>query len=322
MTAKADKNDIIKIGVSACLIGQKVRYDGDHQQDRYILETLARYLELVPVCPEVEVGMDTPRETVQLEGKAAAPSMVAPGSGTDWTVRMNRYAKKRSVELAAEDLCGFVFKKGSPSCGVWRTKVYNARGAFKRIGRGLFAEQMIRTCPLLPVEDEGRLHDARLRENFLERIFACHRLKKAFAGRWRRAAVVDFHSREKFLLMAHSPRHYKQLDKLVAAVAKHGPAKFRDLYMTYFMEALAVRATPRRHLKVLQHLVGHLRKHLTKEEQTRVLAVIEDYRAGLAPLIVPLTLLKHYIELHQVPCAERQTYLNPHPQELMLRNQV
>jgi len=304
----------LRIGVSRCLLGDAVRYDGAGARDRYLTDVLAEHFTLVPVCPEVEVGMPTPRETVRLVGEAESPRMVAPGSGTDWTDRMNAWAVRRSRELADDDLCGFVFKKNSPSCGVFRVKLYPEQGLPKRQGRGLFAAEFARRHPLVPVEEEGRLNDPVLRENFIERVL--------FAGRWKRGDAVAFHSREKYLLMAHSPKHYKALGQLVAAVAQHTPAAFRDAYMAGFMEALAVHATPRRHANALQHLAGYLRKVIGEPERKRILALVEDYRAGLVPLVVPMTLLRHYIELHDVPYVDGQTYLNPHPRELMLRNHV
>lgn len=312
----------LRIGVSACLLGQQVRFDGGHKHDRWLTGTLATWCELVPVCPEVEVGMSTPRESVRLEGDPEAPRMVAPRSGEDWTARMNTYARRRARELATEDLDGFVFKKNSPSCGLFRVKVYAEKGMPSRAGRGLFAAAFAAAHPLVPVEEEGRLDDARLRENFVERIFAYRRVRQVFAGRWARGAVVAFHSREKYLLMAHSPRHYQELGRLVARIADEPPAAFRDRYVGAYMEALGVLATPRRHVNALQHVAGHLRGQISDAEQKRVLAVIDDYGRGLVPLIVPATLLRHYVELHEVPYVKDQVYLSPHPRELMLRNHV
>jgi len=310
----------LRIGISSCLLGEEVRFDGGHKWDRWVTGTLAEFVTLVPVCPEVEVGMGIPRETVRLEGDDQAPRMVAPRSGEDWTARMNAYAERRVRELDAEDLSGYIFKKNSPSCGVFRVKVYAEKGMPSRGGRGLFAAAFAARHPLVPIEEEGRLQDAPLRENFIERVFAYRRLRDVFAGRWRRGALVAFHSREKYLLMAHSPRHYRELGRLVAALAEHTPAAFRDLYMEQFMAALAIQPTVRRHVNTLQHLAGHLKRLLGDEERKRVHSVIDDYGAGLVPLIVPITLLRHYVELHRVPWAQDQTYLDPHPKELMLRN--
>ncbi|MCB1182260.1 DUF1722 domain-containing protein [bacterium] len=312
----------IRVGVSACLLGDEVRYDGGHARDRYVVGTLGEHFDLVRVCPEAEIGMGTPRETVRLAGDPEAPRMVAPGSGADWTDRMNRWAAGRARQLAGDDLCGFIFKKNSPSCGAFRVKVYRDQGMPIRQGRGLFAAAFAARHPLVPIEEEGRLTDPGLRENFIERVFALHRLRTLFAGRWTRGQVVDFHAAEKYLLMAHDPAALKRLGQLVAAVKQHDRAEFRDAYMAGFMAALARMATVKRHVNTLQHITGYLREHVSNAEQHRVLAVVEDYRAGLVPLIVPMTLVKHYIELHDVPYVNRQTYLNPHPRELMLRNHV
>lgn len=315
-------SQVIKIGVSACLMGQKVRFDGGHKHNRYLTDTLAEFFELVSVCPEAEVGMGTPRETVRLEGDLEAPRMIAPRSGKDWTEKMNQWSRRRSRQMEEDNLSGFVFKKNSPSCGVFRVSVMQANGQPLAKGRGLFAAEFTRRYPLVPVEEEGRLHDPRLRENFLERVFAYHRVQTLFSGRWKRGEVVAFHSKEKYFLLAHSPRHYKELGQLVAAIAQHKPTDFRDQYLALYMEGLGVKATTKRHVNALQHIAGHLREHVSSAEQQRIHRVIQDYSAELVPLIVPMTLLRHYIDLLEVPYVQDQIYLNPHPKELMLRNHV
>lgn len=242
-------------------------------------------------------------------------------SGEDWTARMNRYSKKRVKELTGEDLHGFVFMKRSPSCGLFRVPVMQKNGQ-PLPGRGLFAMEFTRALPHAPVEEVGRLSDPRLRENFLERVFAHHRVSRLFAGRWKRGDVVDFHSREKYFLLAHSQKHYKELGRLVAAIAQHKPSEFREKYFTTYMEGLAVKATRRRHVNTLQHIAGHLREHISDAERRRIGAVIEDFDRELVPLIVPVTLLRHYIELHRIPYVKDQIYLDPSPKELMVRNHV
>ena len=312
----------IRVGVSTCLLGAEVRYNGGHARNAYVVETLADHFELVPVCPEEEVGMGTPRETVNLQGDAEAPFMIAPKSGEDWTGRMNRYSAKRCRELAVEELRGYVFKSKSPSCGVWRVKLYKGKGPAGRTTRGLFAAEFVKRFPLVPVEEEGRLRDAGLRENFLERVFAYDRLCRLFDGRWKRGDVVAFHSREKYFLLAHSPKHYKELGRLVARIADHKPAEFRDAYLRLYMEGLGRKATVRRHVNVLQHIAGHLRGHVEPGELSQVHTVIQDYGRMLTPLVVPITLLAHLIGRHEVPYVDEQVYLHPHPKELMLRNHV
>lgn len=312
----------IRIGVSACLLGQQVRYDGGHKRNDFTADTLAGFFTLVPVCPEVEIGMGVPRETIRLQGDPDSPRLIATASGADWTARMNAWARRRVRELADQPLHGFIFKKNSPSCGLFRVKVHREGAMPDPRGRGLFAAAFAAANPLVPVEEEGRLADARLRENFIERVFAFHRLQALFAGRWKRGEVIAFHSREKYLLMAHSPRHYKELGRLVAAVADQSPAAFRDRYMALYMECLRVQATTRRNVNALLHVAGHLRGTVAAAEQKRIVAVIEEYGRGLVPLVVPMTLLRHYIELHELPYVGAQTYLSPHPKELLLRNHV
>ncbi len=313
----------LRIGISSCLLGQKVRYDGGHKQDRYLTDILGPYCEFVPVCPELEAGMGVPREAVRLVGAADAPLMIGVRSGEDWTERMNRLAARRVAQLGKMDLCGYVLKKDSPSCGMERVKVYDPDGGLPdRSGIGLFARALLAGLPLLPVEEEGRLNDARLRDNFIVRVFAAHRLQTLFAARWSRDAVVRFHAAHKYLLLAHSPPHHKQLGQLVAAVKQHDPPTFRARYGALFMTALKVRATTKKNCNVLQHLVGHLREHTSAAEREDILTVIEDYRQELFPLIVPITLIRHYVRKHKVTYLADQVYLAPHPKELMLRNHV
>jgi len=303
-------------------VGDEVRYDGGHRRYPYLVDILARYFTLVKVCPEVGVGMTTPRETVRLEGRADAPRMIASETGSDWTARMNRWSRAKVRELKGEDLCGFVFKRNSPSCGVFGVKIHDDRGRPGESGSGLFALEFRRKNPLAPVEEEGRMEDPVLRENFLERVFAYHRLNQVFAGRWKRGVVADFHSQEQYLLLAHSPKHVKELDQLTATIGRGPAGEFKARYMAGFMEALAVKATAARHAKAMRRLAKCLGKRLTAPEQARVVRLIEEYRSGLIPLVVPLTLLAHFSELHEAPGLTCQTYLHSHPKELLLRNRV
>lgn len=322
MNANAEIERPINVGISTCLLGEKVRWDGGHKRSRYITDVLGTYFRFVPVCPELEVGMGVPREPVHLEGELTAPRMVGNKSGQDWTVRMNRYAAGRVADLAALELCGYLLKKDSPSCGMERVPVKNAKGMPDRRGRGLFAQELMARLPLLPVEEEGRLHDARLRENFIVRVFAYHRLRGLFSGRFSRGRVVAFHSQEKLLLMAHSPRHYKELGRLVAAVKDYRPAEFKERYSALYMEALAVKTTAKKNVNVLQHMLGFLRDDLGPAQKQDILQVLEDYRHDLVPLIVPLTLLRHHLTVSGIDYLNDQVYLHPHPKELALRNHV
>ncbi|MBN1211848.1 MAG: DUF523 and DUF1722 domain-containing protein [candidate division Zixibacteria bacterium] len=312
----------IKVGISTCLLGQKVRFDGGHKHDRYITDILGEYFEFIPVCPEVAVGMGTPREAVRLQGDVEVPRMVGVRSGKDWTDPMNDYSRKRVKLFRIQPVSGYILKKDSPSCGMERVRVYSTTGMPARNGRGLYAMELIKQYPLLPIEEEGRLNDVKLRENFIVRVFAYDRLQNLFNDSYKRGDLVKFHTVHKYLLLAHSPECYKQLGKLVADIKKHAPAEMRDRYSELFITALTYKTTTRKNVNVLQHILGFLKKHLTDFEKRDILRVIEDYHKEMVPLIVPLTLLRHYLEKYEVAYIRDQVYLNPHPKELMLRNHV
>ena len=317
----------IRIGVSSCLLGRKVRYDGGHKRNAFVVDSLAPYVEFVPVCPEVELGLGTPRETLRLVRRDDEVRMVMAG-GADHTAGMRRYAKRRAAELAKEDLSGYILKKDSPSCGMERVKVYREPREdgrhlpAEKEGRGLFAEALIARHPLLPVEEEGRLGDARLRENFIERVFAYRRLEDMFDGGWGMGDVVRFHTAHKLVLLAHSTEAYRELGRLVAEGKALGRAELRRRYTEGFMAALARMATTRRHTNVLQHMAGYFKKDLDQASKAELQASIEDYHQGLVPLVVPVTLIKHHVRVLGVDYLAGQVYLDPHPRELMLRNHV
>jgi uncharacterized protein YbgA (DUF1722 family)/uncharacterized protein YbbK (DUF523 family) len=312
--------EIIKIGVSACLLGEKVRYDGGHQHDRYITDTLGRFFTFVPVCPEVESGMSTPREAMRLEGDPSAPRLIAGKSRKDLTGQMLDYCRKKMVELAAADLCGFIFKKNSPSSGLFRVKVYNSSGMPSKSGSGLFAASVTRTFPLLPVEEEGRLCDPLIRENFIERIFCYHRWKLFLGSNPTLGDLVSFHARQKLLLMAHSPALYRELGRLVANGKEHGLPEILAAYENLYMKALAMFATTKKNCNVLQHILGYFKHNLSHDEKVEMLELIAGYHDNLLPLVVPLTLVKHYVNKYDQGYLRQQVYLSPHPSELMLRN--
>jgi uncharacterized protein YbgA (DUF1722 family)/uncharacterized protein YbbK (DUF523 family) len=312
----------IRVGISTCLLGRKVRYDGGHKHDRYVTDVLGKHFEFVPVCPELEAGMGVPRESVRLEGDPDNPRLVGNKTSADWTERVKSYSAKRIVKTDITELCGFIFKKNSPSCGMERVKVHSDKGVPIKQGVGLFAGALMEKYPLLPVEEEGRLNDHRLRENFIIRVFAYHRLKQLFRSRYSRGRLVDFHTRHKFLLLAHSPKHYSELGKLVAAAAKYSPGQMAEIYGKLFMEALRLQATTRKNVNVLNHIVGFMKNYLDRDTKAYILDVIGDYHRGLVPLIVPVTLMRHYIDRYDIEYIRHQHYLNPHPKELMLRNHV
>ncbi len=312
----------IRIGVSSCLLGENVRFDGGHKRDPFLVGSFGRFVTWVPVCPEVEIGLGTPRESIRLERREGEIRLVGPKSGRDLTQVMRAYAERRVRALENAKLCGYVLKKDSPSCGMERVRVYDDKGVPARTGRGLFAEVLLQRLPNLPIEEEGRLSDARLRENFVERVFAYKRLSELFAGRWSVGDLVAFHTAEKLLVMAHSPEAYRRLGRRVAAAKGTPRTALREGYSDELMEALKVLATPRKHANVMQHMLGHFSETLAPAERQELLGLIGDHRHGLVPLVVPLTLIRHYVRRFDVAYLRGQAYLDPHPKELMLRNHV
>ncbi len=312
----------VRIGVSSCLLGQKVRFDGGHKRDAFLVDTFGQFVEWVPVCPEAEVGMGIPREPIRLQRAGASVRLLGVKSATDHTEAMARWSARRAEALAREDLDGYILKKDSPSCGMERVKVYDANGAPARTGRGLFAEALIARLPLLPVEEEGRLSDPRLRDNFVERVFAYRRLRDLFSGRWTVGALVRFHTAHKLTMLAHSPDAYRALGRLVATSAELPRAVVKAEYESGFMNGLATLATPRKHVNVLQHMLGYFRKTLDEATRAELAEIVADYQEGLVPLVVPITLFRHHVRRCGVGYLAGQTYLEPHPKELMLRNHV
>jgi len=314
--------DKLRLGISSCLLGEKVRFDGSHKHDRFLTGTLGRYVEYVPVCPEVELGLPTPRETLRLVGQLENQRLVFSKSGEDITDRMQAWARKRVAELEKEDLSGFVFKSKSPSSGMARVKLYDQNGSPNTQGVGLFAKAFMEHFPLLPVEEDGRLHDPKLRENFIEIIFALKRWRQSVVGSKKRGALVDFHTRHKLLLLSHSTEIYRQLGKLVASLGDQPFDEVCKQYMELLMKGMRLKTTVAKHVNVLQHVLGYFKKQLSADEKQEMLQVIADYRSGLVPLIVPITLLNHYVRKYKQPYLQQQVYLCPHPLELKLRNHV
>lgn len=299
-TTQSNASDRIRLGVSACLLGEEVRHDGGHKRDRFITDMLGPYVEWVPVCPEVEIGLGIPRDTLRLVGTPKAPRLVQDKTGEDLTERMQRYAEDRVRALADLDLDGYLLKRASPSCGLFRVRVYRDNGIPAADGRGLFAAALTAALPALPVEEEGRLNNLAIRENFIERVF---------------------HAAHKFAVLAHSPEHHARLGRMVAAAGALTRAKL-DAYHALLMEAFTVRATRGRHANVLHHMAGYFKQDLAADERAELVEIIYDYRRGLVPLVVPLTLVKHHVRRLGVGYLADQVYLSPHPKELMLRNHV
>lgn len=310
----------IKLGVSACLLGQPVRYDGQHKLDPFLRDTLGAYVEYVPVCPEFEAGFGVPREAMRLEGDPASPRLVTVQTRVDHTDRMNAWARKRVQELEAEGLCGYIFKSKSPSSGMERVKVYNDKGVAVKAGVGLFAAAFMAHFPLLPVEEEGRLQDPELRENFIERIFALQRWRDMLASGRTMRNLIAFHAAHKYLLLSHGDARYREMGRLVAGGGTLPPGERFPQYETLLLRALALKATRCKHVNVLQHILGYFKKQLDANEKQEMLEIIDQYAQGLVPRIVPLTLLNHYVRKYQEPYLATQVYLRPHPIELQLLN--
>lgn len=311
----------IKLGVSSCLLGEHVRYDGGHKHDHYITDILGQYFTFIPVCPEVGCGLPTPRESMRLEGDPANPRLITGKSRLDRTDQMLAFCLDKTEELESEDLCGFIFKKDSPSSGLYRVKVYN-NGVAAKNGRGLFAAAVARKFPLLPMEEEGRLNDLPIRENFIERVFSYRRWKDFLADNPTVGKLVDFHTRHKLLMMAHSPQIYKEMGALVAHGKDLTISALLGSYEELFMKGLSLHATTSKNTNVLQHIMGYFKKHLSHEEKSEMMELIGQYHAGILPLIVPMTLLRHYINKFDQKYLKNQIYLSPHPAQLMLRNHV
>lgn len=310
----------IRLGISSCLMGEQVRYDGQHKLDRYLRDTLGEYVDYIPVCPEFELGLGVPRPTLRLVGDPAAPRLMFPGTGEDITERMQQWAHERCAALSDQTLDGYIFKAKSPSSGMTRIKVYPTvdGGLPQNNGVGIFARIFMDAFPLLPVEDEGRLHDPGLRENFIERIFVMRRWRAMCDENLSLKSLQLFHRQHKYLIMAHDPAACTALGRLVAEA---DDAKALD-YLSGLMDALGKLVKLSGHVNVLQHLMGYLKKELSSDEKQELLDMFSQYRDGQIPLIVPITLMNHYVRKYGVDYLKDQFYLHPHPAELALRNHV
>ncbi len=322
MSEQTIVEDKIRLGVSRCLLGEKVRYDGGHKHDRYLTDTLGRWIEYVGVCPEVECGMGVPREALRLEGEVTAPRLMTHHSKMDFTDQMQNWGQGRLRELENADLCGYIFKSKSPSSGMTRIKVHGPDGKVRHSGVGIWAAMFMEHFPWLPVEDEGRLHDPKIRENFIDRVFTMKRFRDARAQGATSANLIAFHSRHKLLFMAHNPQLYRETGRLVAQSKELGAENTWEAYLPLLTKAFVCQATTKKHVNVLQHIMGYFKKQLSSDEKRELLEVINNYAQQFVPLVVPVTLLNHYVRKYDQPYLKEQYYLNPHPVELALRNHV
>lgn len=310
----------IRLGISRCLLGDEVRFDGGHKGDRFLIDVLGRYVEWVPVCPEVEAGLGTPREAMRLVGDPHHPRLVTIKSGKDHTGTLTNMAEDRVTELKKLDLSGYVFKQNSPSCGVQRVHIYDQHGLLRKNGIGIFAKAFVEQFPMIPVEEEGRLCDPAFRETFVERVLCYRRFQDLIQNGSTRKALKRFHMIHKYLLLSHSQHHYEAMGRLIGRAECYRPKELTAKYGALFMQALAVKATVRKQVNVLHHIVGSFKSRLKRYEQVELLGVIDTYQRGVIPLLVPLMLIKHYVRMFEIDYLCEQVYLKPHPKELLLRN--
>ena len=312
----------IRIGISSCLLGNNVRYNGGHQRERFITDTMAKYCEFVPVCPEVECGLPIPRESMRLVGAADNPRLVTTRSKIDQTDRMKNWMESRLDALEKEDLVAFIFKTKSPSSGLRSVKVYAENGnvvSYK--GQGLFARGFTERFPDIPVEDEGRLNDPGIRENFIETLFVLQRWRQG-PRNGAPGTLVDFHSRHKYTLMAHGPEKLREMGKIVARVGAGDLTALRKRYFQLLLEAMNLKKTVKKNYNVLLHIGAYFKKDLEPDEKDELQELAKRYHQSLVPLVVPLTLINHYARKYKKTYLESQWYLNPHPVELGLLNHV
>lgn len=320
--SKAGMNEKVKIGISSCLLGKKVRYDGGHKLDHFLKDTLGRYVEWVLVCPEVESGLPVPREAMHLIGYPQSPRLVTINSGTDYTNRVHRWVKTAISASERAGLCGHVFKARSPSCGLSGVKLYAPRGTLLGTGPGIFAKMFVERFPALPVADEESLYNPAVRENYIERVIVFKRWLEYLHEDGSRGGLVSFHTVNKLLVLAHSPKHYAILGKLVAGAKQYRPDALHTEYISTLMEGLRLLASVKKNTNVLQHMAGYFKDRLSPDEKKELREIIGDYHDGRVPLAVPLTLIRHYAWKYDVEYLKKQYYVNLHSVELMLRNHV
>ena len=311
-----------KIAISACLLGAEVRFNGGHKESRLCSQALSEHFDFVPLCPEVAIGLGIPRQPIRLIGDPAQPQAVG---SVDSSLDVTRPLHDYGVAMAAAhtDICGYIFMQKSPSCGLERVKVYQDGGRPAELrGRGIYAQAFCAAHPDLPVEEDGRLNDPVLRENFLTRVYAYSTWQQLLRAGITRRSLTEFHACYKYQLMAHHPEQYKILGNMLGNLGKNDPREIAPQYFSELMKALKKCATRRTHTNVLQHISGYLKQSISPEDKQEVQYLIGQYLHGIVPLIVPLTLLKHHFRLHPDPYISRQVYLQPHPENLSLRNAI
>ncbi|OOZ42278.1 hypothetical protein BOW53_00075 [Solemya pervernicosa gill symbiont] len=311
-------NTRITLGISACLLGEKVRYDGHHKYNGYIVETLGAHFDLSPFCPEVAAGLGVPRPTIRLVGKPATPQAVGTlDPNLNVTNKLERLGRRTAREM--KSISGYILKARSPSCGMERVSVYPPKGPVVKKGVGRFAAKLMESNALLPIEEEGRLNDPELRDNFIERVFAYQRWQQLNSRRLTPKRLSEFHAAQKLCLMAHSPQAYRQLGQLISSASTQPLSTLKQTYATGLMDALNKRATPAKHCNVMQHILGYLKKSIDAEDKQELLELIDAFRQGQSTRAAPLTLLRHHFRKHPNGYIRQQHYLFPSPDESILR---
>ena len=306
----------IQVGISACLLGQQVRFDGGHKRSEFVEKELSRYFSFIPVCPELAIGLGVPRKAIRLVKRDELIHVEASDGSFDVTDKLTSFAQKKTAEFGY--LAGYILCAKSPSCGMERVKIYTPQGAMKE-GTGVYARILMEQNPLLPVEEDGRLCDPVLRENFVTRVFAYHDWLRLQADGISRGKLIAFHSRYKYLLFAHQPAAYKALGKLLGDAVELPLEQLSARYISGLMLGLQHRVSRKNHTNVLQHLQGYFKKQLTPAQKAELQNTIDKYRRGVVPLMSPMTLLQHYLREYPNPYLASQVYLNPHPEDLALR---
>jgi uncharacterized protein YbgA (DUF1722 family)/uncharacterized protein YbbK (DUF523 family) len=310
----------IQIGISACVIGEKVRYDGGHKNSAFCSDILRNFVSYVPVCPELAIGMGTPRPAIRLMQSRAGEIRLVNNkdSSIDFTDKMLAFTEAKLPSL--QQLSGYIVCAKSPSCGMERVRLVNEKGELQgKIATGLFTRQLMQKYPWLPIEEDGRLLDAELRENFITRVYAIHAWQQQMKDGFSIGKLVSFHSQFKFLIMAHHPTAYRELGRLVANAKLFAPDELAERYLLDFSRALKQLATRKQQANVLMHLQGFFKQMLSPDAKQELLQLIHQYRVGHAPLLAPLTLLKHHLRQHPQAYVSAQRYLQPFPAELGLR---
>jgi uncharacterized protein YbgA (DUF1722 family)/uncharacterized protein YbbK (DUF523 family) len=302
-------------------MGNTVRHDGGHKRNVYILSTLAEYFDFRTYCPEMAIGLGVPRPTIRLTRSDTGIRLTdSDNTGMDLTDAMNQWSGQATEGM--RDLSGFILKNNSPSCGMERVRVYDGNGAPTRDGVGLFASALMEAMPWLPVEEEGRLNDPMLRENFIERVFVYYRWQRLIEDGLGVASLMEFHKRHKFILLAHNEEEYRKLGPLIAGVNNDNIQQVADEYLLRLMKSLAARSSRKRHTNVLMHVMGFLKNRIDSDDKQEMIEVMDSYRLGQVPLIVPVTLMKHHLRRFPDDYISSQFYMNPYPEELMLRNSI